>query len=185
MGERVVIGIAGKIASGKGIAAEHIVNRYSAGFIDFSQFLYQAMDIFQITHVRDNIQNLSTFLRSTYGQDVFSRAVRKQLDMQTESVIVIAGIRRKEEITHLSDVSGFHFLYIDSSIEARYERNKKAARKPGDSEMTFDEFSKKDSQESDQTIEGLKELASFVVENNGGVDDFLTRIDEAVSKLTS
>jgi len=175
--EKLIIGIVGKIASGKGMVAEHIHSRYKADFIDFSQFLYQAMDIFSIPHERKNINSLSIFLRATYGQDVFSRAVRKTLDARTEERVVIAGIRRDEDLVHLSDLGNFVLVYIESDVRIRYERNRSAARKPGDHAMTFEEFSAKDSDESNNTIEGLKSHAQHVLENNGSPEDFLKGLD--------
>ncbi len=177
MAPHLVIGIVGKIASGKGIAAEYIHDRYNASFIDFSQFLYKAMDIFSIPHERKKINTLSIFLRETYGQDVFSRAVRWQLDMQREGIVVIAGIRREEDLARLRDLSNFVLVYIESDIRIRYERNRSAKRKPGDGEMTFEEFSAKDSDESNNTIEGLKSRADHGLENNGSSEDFLKNLD--------
>ncbi|MDP2630833.1 MAG: hypothetical protein Q8P56_05515 [Candidatus Uhrbacteria bacterium] len=180
-----IIGIAGKIASGKGIAAEHIISRYTAGFIDYSQFLYRVLDIFTIPHERKNINALSIFLRGAYGQDVFNRAVMRELASRADDVIVLTGIRREQELAGLLDISSFSFLYIDSDIHARYERNRIAARKPGDADMSFEHFSEKDSDDSNRTIEGLKSRADSVIENNGTLDEFLGRLDTALEQIMS
>lgn len=180
-----IIGIAGKIASGKGIAAEHIISRYTAGFIDYSQFLYQVLDIFEVPHERKNVNALSIFLRATYGQDVLSRAVMRALDLRQDEIIILTGIRREQELSCLREIPGFSFLYIDSDIHTRYERNRIAARKPGDAEMSYDHFVEKDSDDSNRTIEGLKSAADCVIENNGSLEEFLARLDDAMKTIMS
>ena len=175
-----IIGIAGKIACGKGIAAEHIVSRYHAGFIDYSQFLYQALDIFAVPHERKHINALSIFLRATYGQGIFNNAVGRALKERTEDMVVVTGIRREQELDGLALIPGFVFLYIESDIDVRYRRNQTARRKPGDAEMSFEQFQEKDSDDSNRTIEGLKDRADYVVDNNGTRDEFLVEVDKAV-----
>ncbi|MBI4599400.1 hypothetical protein HY732_00585 [Candidatus Uhrbacteria bacterium] len=180
---KTIIGIAGKIAGGKGIAAEHIISRYHAGSIDYSQFLYQILDIFDVPHERKNINALSIFLRATYGQKIFNNAVLRELEQRKEDVVVLTGIRRGQELDGLSAIPGFVFLYIESDIHTRYERNRDAARKPGDAEMSFEQFAEKDSDDSNRTIEGLKTRADHVIENNGTTDEFLERLDLICSDL--
>jgi dephospho-CoA kinase len=180
-----IIGIAGKIASGKGVAAEHIVSRHHAGFIDYSQFLYRVLDIFAVSHERKNINALSIFLRATYGQGVFNNAVLRELGTVREDIVVVAGIRRDSELDGLREIPGFSLIYVDSDIHARYGRNRMCARKPGDAEMSFEQFAEKDSDDSNNTIEGLKQRADYVIENNGALDEFLTRLDQMVSKFVS
>jgi len=178
---RKVIGIAGKIASGKGIAAEHIISRYHAGCIDYSQFLYRVLDIFDVPHERKNINALSIFLRSAYGQGVFNNAVLQQLEKQSESIVAVTGIRREQELAQLRKIEGFCFLYIDSDIHSRYERNRRAARKPGDADMTFEQFVEKDSDDSNNTIQDLMVSADFIIDNNGTVDEFHAHIQQVIT----
>ena len=180
-----IIGIAGKIASGKGIAAEHIISRYTAGFIDYSQFLYRVLDIFTVPHERKNVNALSIFLRATYGQDVLNRAVMRELGQRQDEIIILTGIRREQELIRLREMPGFSFLYIDSDIHTRYERNRNAARKPGDAEMSFEHFAEKDSDDSNRTIEGLKSRADVVIENKGALDEFLGHLDDAMKDIMS
>jgi len=180
-----IIGIAGKIACGKGIAAEHIVSRYHAGFIDYSQFLYQVLDIFAVPHERKHINALSIFLRATYGQGIFNNAVVRALGEHKEELVVVTGIRREQELDGLAAIPGFVFLYIESDIDTRYQRNRTAHRKPGDAEMTFDQFQEKDSDDSNRTIEGLKDRADYVVENDGTRDEFLSQVDSVIAKIVS
>ncbi len=179
----VVIGIAGKIASGKGIAGEHIISRHSAGCIDYSQFLYHVLDIFAVSHERRNVNELSIFLRATYGQKVFNNAVLRELGEKKEDLVVVTGIRRDQELDALADIPGFSLIYVDSDIHLRYQRNRGAARKPGDAEMSFESFQEKDSDESNRTIEGLKKRADYVIQNNTTLDEFLCDIDKAVNSI--
>lgn len=182
---RKIIGIAGKIASGKGVAAEHSMRAYHATCIDYSQFLYQALDIFSLPHERKNINALSIFLRAAYGQDVLSRAVLRELSTREDELVVLTGIRRLPELEDLSKIPDFTFVYIDSDIHKRYQRNQSTARKPGDATMTFEEFVQKDSDDSNSTIEGLKERTDYVIENNGTREEFLCEFDSVIAKIIS
>lgn len=178
-----IIALAGRIASGKSKAAEILKNEYGMEHIEYSSFLYQGMDFFDIPHTRTNIDTWSTFLRSTYYQDVLSRAAQKRLRETPKEWVVLSTIRRHSDIEDIRSKYPFHLWYVEADQKIRYERHVSSARKVGDADMTFEQFQEIEKNEVQSSIPLLKEHAEVVLENNTDFDSFIARVQQNVQKL--
>lgn len=180
-----IIALAGRIASGKSKAAEILKNEYDMEHIEYSSFLYQGMDFFDIPHTRTNIDTWSTFLRSTYYQDILSRAAQKRLRETRKKWVVLSTIRRLSDIEDIRSKYPFHLWYVEADQKVRYERHVSSARKVGDADMTFEQFQEIETNEVQSSIPPLKEHAEVVLENNGDYEAFLNEIRANANRLIS
>lgn len=171
-----IIALAGHIASGKSKAAELLAREYGMEHIEYSSCLYAVLDIFDIPHTRLNIDCLSTFLRSAYGQDVFSRAVQKKLRETTSKWVVLSTIRRASDIESIRGKYPVRLWYVDAERRIRYERHVSSARKTGDADMSFEEFRRIEENEVQRSIPLLKTEAETIIENNNGYESFLDSV---------
>ena len=153
MSKKVVVGIAGKLASGKGTVTKYIVNTYGGKKTRSSDPLRQTLDIFDVPQSRENLDSLSTFLRSTYGEGTISAAVARVLRELTSSVVIFDGMRRLIDIETIRSFEHSLFIYVHADQKIRYERCKSRNENVGDNTMSFTVFQEKDSEEPEQQIE--------------------------------
>lgn len=178
-----IIAFAGKIACGKGIANHVLALEWGAAEINYSDTLHNALWIIGIDECRDNIEQLSTFLRTTFGGDVFERAMLKKISSTKSNLITLCGIRRASDFNHIREQYALTLIYIESLIEKRYTRYIKRGRGTGDSELSLEAFLDKDTKEPELQIEKLKELSDIVIENNGTLDEFKDNLRTAITHL--
>ena len=65
---KLILGIAGEIASGKGTVTQYIINEHKANSYRFSDMLRDILKRLYTEHSRENMQKLSTAIRENYGE---------------------------------------------------------------------------------------------------------------------
>lgn len=178
--QKIIIGLAGEMACGKGTVAKYIENKYNASSYRFSTMLRDVLKRLYIEEKRENIQILSTILRQNYGEDLFAKVMAEDVEKDNNKVIVIDGIRRLSDIEHLKKISEFKLIYIDADIKKCYERIIQRGENIDDNEKTFEEFEKEHFQESESQIKDLKNCADQVVDNNMDYEYLYGQIDKLV-----
>ncbi len=181
--QKIIIGIAGKMASGKGTVANALVLDYQADRVRSSKPLRLVLDQFLIPQKREHLQKLSTLLRQAFGEQTLIQSIVHQITLSTASLVVFDGIRRAIDVQTLKTLPNFLFIYVDAPSQIRYERYVKRNENPGDGAMTYEEFLKEDNAEPESEIEGLKELADHVIDSSVSYDQFHTDMRELFKKL--
>lgn len=180
---KIILGLAGEIASGKGTAAKYVVERYAGGTHRFSTVLRDILERIYLEENRENMQKMSTVLRENFFGDILSMIIAKDVAKDERPVIAIDGVRRMADITYLRKLDGFKLVYIDAAMEKRYERIVQRGENADDNRKTFEEFKKDHQREAELQIRDLKGKADFVVDNNGGFEDLYRQIDGIIQKL--
>lgn len=183
MTKKIILGLTGKIACGKGTASAYLIKRYHVAKYGFSDSLREVLNLYDLPITRANMQNLSTLLRQNFSEDILAKAMVKKTKEADNSVVVIDGVRRYTDIEHFFKFKNFFLIFIDTDEQLRFKRYVKRNESPGDSQMEFNEFNKRDTAESETQIEALKGKAHFVITNNGNTDEFYLKIEEAISKI--
>ncbi|MCX6792871.1 MAG: AAA family ATPase [Candidatus Falkowbacteria bacterium] len=179
----IVIGLVGPLSAGKGRVSEYIVNKYGASRHGFSDSLRDAMDRLQIEKNRVNFQDLSTFLRQRFGEDLLAKAMAKDIREDNHEYIVVEGIRREADIAYLKEIPNFHLVAIDADIKLRYERLVKRSQNTDDDNKTFEEFVEDHKREADASVPILMTKAEFQIDNNGSEEDLDKQINSIIEKI--
>jgi dephospho-CoA kinase len=180
--QKIILGFTGEIASGKGTAAKHMVEKYGSGYFRFSTILRDVLKRLHLEESRGNTQKLSTLLRQNFGEDILSRVISKDVADDRHEIIAVDGVRRLSDIKHLKDVRGFRLVYIEADIEKRFERIVKRGENVDDRNKTFEQFKKDNEGEAEAQIKGLKAHADFVVDNNCAIGELYGKIDGIVKE---
>lgn len=175
-----IFGIAGQIAAGKDTVANYIIKKTNAKTFKFSQVLRDLLNRIHQEIKRENLQKISTFLRQNFGEDILANCIYEDIKNSNNEVIVIDGVRRFDDIKKLKTLENFKLIYIDTSIENRYNRIIKRSENSDDQTKTFEEFKKENEQESESQIIKLKEFADIIIENNGNLEELYQKIDKVV-----
>lgn len=177
---KIIIGLAGEMACGKGTVAKHIVEKYKAGSYRFSTMLRDVLKRLYIEESRESMQELSTMVRKKFGEDLFAKVMSEDVKKDDNEVIVIDGIRRMADIEYLKKIPEFRLVYIEADITKCYERIINRRENADDSEKTFEEFEKEHQQEAEIQIKDLKNYADYTIDNNENYNHLYEQIDKII-----
>lgn len=180
--EKIILGITGEIASGKGTTAKYLIEKYSATTHRFSTALRDVAKRVYLEESRENLQKISTMLRENFGDDILSKVIFYDVNNDKNKIITIDGVRRMGDIEFLKQIPGFKLVYAEASMENRYQRIIKRGENVDDNTKTFEDFKKDHEREAELQIKDLKNVADFVIDNNGSLDDLYNQIDSILSR---
>ncbi len=183
MQKKIIIGIAGRMGCGKGMAGSYLAKKYQAERFRSSTPLRASLDIFCIPQSRENMGKFSTFLRTTYGEQTIAHAVVELVEKSTAQICIFDGMRRKIDAETFHALDNFFLLFIETDKKIRYERYIKRDENPGDADMPYNEFLERSNAEPEQEIDLLKEKADFIIENSGTLEEFEQKVEEIIQKI--
>src|SRR3989344_4173111 len=161
--QKIIIGVAGEIASGKDTVGQYVAEKYDALQLRFSQLLRDILDRMGLEQNREHMSTLSVHLRKAFGEDILSRAILIEAEKSQKDIIVVDGVRRLPDIIHMETSEHFYFVYVDASPEKRYERLIKRRQNTDDATKTPVQFEKDAQLETELQIHDLKTRADFVI----------------------
>lgn len=174
---KIILGITGEMASGKGTAADYLINKKGGVGYRFSSILRDLGKRLYLDETRENLQKMSTAVREYFGQDILCKVIHKDVEKDQSELIVIDGVRREQDVQEFSKLKEFKLVYIETDLEKRFERIKKRAENSDDKNKTFEEFQADHQREAEQEIKKLKNQADFIIDNNGSFEDLYQQIN--------
>ena len=180
---KIVFGIIGMPASGKGTIADYLEKTYGAPKLRFSDALSTILERLKLEKTRDHQITLSEVLRETCGEDILSRAIQIGVQKSNADLIVVDGVRREGDLVTLKEVSAFHLIGVDAEQQTRYERAKLRSEKTEESNQTFLDFQKLDQRSTEVTTRELMQNAEIVFDNNGTLQHLYEQINQFVQAI--
>ncbi len=181
--DKIIIGLVGEIASGKGTAAKYLQEKYDASTYRFSTPLRDVLNRLYIENDRHNLQRISLVLRTAYGQDLFAKIITEDVKKSTANLIIVDGIRRLEDIKYLKELPNFYLVYITADINLRYERITSRDENTDDGKKTFADFQKDHEAETELAIPQIGAAADFKIENSDGMEKFYSDIENIIKQI--
>jgi dephospho-CoA kinase len=183
MATKIILGFVGDLASGKGTVCQYLKEKYNVTSYRFSTMLRDILNRIYVENNRENLQDLSTFLRGRYGQDIMSRIIVKDVLNDKNDTVAVEGIRRPTDITYLQELPGFHLIYITADPKLRWQRMVLRQENPDDATKTFEQFLKDEQAEADMLIKELGAKAKYTIVNNGTVEQFYNEMESVLNKI--
>jgi len=177
------LGIASEIGAGKTTVGEYIKKKHNGKAFKFSEPLRDILKRLNLEETRANVQNLSTALRETFGQQLLSSVLLLDIKKSDSQVIIIDGIRRLEDIEFFKNLPEFLLIYIEAPERMRFGRIVGRGENFGDSTKTFEQFQKDNQAETELMIHKLKDVAKEVIDNSGTPEDLYARIDAVIGNF--
>lgn len=178
---KIILGLAGEIASGKGTVAQYIVDKHNGSSHRFSTMLRDVAHRMYLEENRENLQRLSIMFRKNFHDDLLSMVIAKDAENDTHEIIAIDGVRRLADISYLKKIENFKLVYIEASLENRFDRITKRGENTDDAKKPFEEFKKDHEREAELQIGELKNHADYMIDNNGSFGDLYKQIDKIIS----
>lgn len=180
---KLIVGIAGQIASGKDTVSKYIADEYGAIRYGSSSIFRATLRNLFLPETRDNLQKMSLALRQTFGDDLVARVLHEDIKRTAGEFIVVDGVRRLSDILLLKQEPNFYLLYVDAPLELRYERIVKRAQNADDQTKTIEEFRQDHEREAEISIKALQSQANGVVENDGDLTKLFEQVDMFIKKI--
>lgn len=180
MPTKKIIGLVGKISSGKGTVAEYLKKNNNAVTYRFSTILRDILKRLHKKITRENMQNLSTTLRQNFGEDLLAKVIAEDVKKDERDLIVVDGIRRLADIKYLSELPHFTLVKIMATPEIRYKRLIQRTENQGDTQKTYEEFLADEKKEADAEIPVVMEKAEIELSNEGGFEELYGQINKII-----
>ncbi len=180
---KIILGFVGDLASGKGTVCQYLKEKHAVTSYRFSTMLRDILDRIYVEKTRENLQDLSTFLRGRYGQDIMSKVIAKDVQNDANPIVAVEGIRRPTDITYLQELPGFHLIYITADPKIRWQRMVLRKENIDDAGKTFEQFLKDEQAEADMLIKDLGKQAKYTIVNNGNIEEFHSNMEEILDQI--
>jgi len=193
MNKRIIVGVVGQIASGKGILIKYLTEKL--GFVSFSlsSILHDELKKKKVEKfTRKTLQDMGDELRKREGDEVLARRVIKTLLKQNKERIVIEGIRNPGEIEFLKkNPNNFILIGVKAKRELRFKRL--LSRGKEWDPKNYNDFVKVDKRDlgmgqdkSGQQVRKCLKMTDYMLTNNRDVESFYRKIERLfIHKLFS
>lgn len=180
MPAKLILGITGLMASGKGTAAAYLKKTHGASTYRFSDMLMDVLDRFYLDRSRDNLIKISEAVRGTFGEDIMAKTMAGDVGKDINPLIVVEGVRRMADIAYLERLEGFVLVEIVADIKTRHERLVKRGEKADDATKTFAEFEADHQRSTELSIIEVAALAKKRIDNNGDLPRLYQQLDALI-----
>ncbi len=147
---KVVLGFVGELSSGKGTSVSYLKEKYGASTYSFSTMLRDILDRIYVEQTRDNLIDLSVFLR------------------------------RHADIEYLKKLPNFVLVEISADQETRFDRLKKRNQNVDDQSKTWEQFLADAEKPTEISIREVAKAATKHVDNNGTIEQLKIQLDNLV-----
>lgn len=191
---KLVIGIVGAPLAGKETCAnlfEKLLTEdgYSVSRHTFSDILRDTLDLWNISHGRENEQKMAMVMNAEtgFGDGSLSRAMKHRIANDTSDVTILDGVRwlGDEEMIRSLNNEGIKtiLIYIYATPEIRYARLTERNR-AGESTTTWEDFMRQGEARTEVDIPDIGSRAEIILNNNyEDVNDFRKDIERVYENL--
>lgn len=180
---KIIIGLVGEIASGKGTVVKYLKKKYQVSSCRFSDSLRDVLNRLYLEINRNNLQKLSQILRQNFGENLLAKVIVEDIKNNKNKFIIIDGVRRIADIENLKQLPEFKLIYITADIKTRYNRLTKREENKDDKNKTFQQFLKDNQVEAELEILKVSRQAHYKIYNNGNFKELYKQIDKIIYKV--
>lgn len=131
-----------------------------------------------------NVGNVAHTMRKTYGMDVWAkRTVEKIHSFNNPPIVVIDGVRNKEEIDYFKKTLGLDFVVIAITAAEELRRKRAIARRRSDDSKDLKDLQERDNREISWGVHSVIAEADIIIPNNGSLDQFKKQVQSVLNKL--
>ena len=182
----MIIGLTGKIGSGKTAVSEYLVSRgfeyHSLSDAIREEILDRGLQI-----TREVLIDVGNELREKFGPGILAERILSSLD--SDQNYVIDSIRNPQEVDVLRSRTDFTLLALEAEQGTRFERSRKRGRE--NAAQTLSQFAEEEARELDsdnparQQLNATRQKADLIVTNDGTLEELHRRLDALLPPLMS
>lgn len=180
--KQIIFGFVGLMASGKGEASTYLKESKGASVYRFSTILRDVLKRLHIPEERTNLAKMSDILRDAFGDDLLARVMAEDAKNDSNQIIVIDGIRRLADISHLAKLSNFVLVEIMVDSKVRYKRLVTRGENTDEQKKTYEQFLNDQTISTEVTIPPVMAVAQEHINNNGTTGELHQQLDALLKK---
>jgi dephospho-CoA kinase len=178
-----VIGVVGKIGSGKDEVLKYLKQRYGVPYISTGDIVRDIAAREGIEATRENLESISERCFATMGKGCFVKMAGDEIKKRGWQIAGISGIRAPADVKTLKEMFVDSFILVRVEVqdpELRFQRV--VRRHEGRDPEKYEQFQVQDySEEEIFHISKTAGMADYAVGNDGTLDDLHTQVDELVA----
>ncbi len=186
---KLIIGIVGPLASGKGAIADYFRRNFGAATVTLSYFVHEALRERGVKdYTRADLQDMGNELRQQFGNQILAEKAIQKIDQEGNSIVVIEGIRNPKEVEFLRKQKHFYLLAVNADNKVRFSRLT-FRNKPWDPTnwRDFMKTSRRDlgegEEKSGQQVKKCMGLADFAITNNRDLAYVYRQMERVVFRI--
>lgn len=183
----LIIGITGTLGAGKGTIVDYLVEHKNFKHYSVRSFLIEEIEKRQLPVNRDSMTMVANQMRAQHSPSYVTDQLFEKALLSGENCI-IESIRTPGEIDSLREKENFFLFAIDAPSELRFDRI--VIRKSETDHISYDTFLQNESREMDtddpnkQNLRKCIEMADFVFENSGSIEDLHKEIEKVLQNIS-
>jgi dephospho-CoA kinase len=178
---KIIIGLAGEIASGKDTVADYVRGKYNGVTVSFSQPLRDILNRLYLPIDRLHLSGLAQTLIDKFGTDILSKTIATEIEKSDKKIFVLPNIRREGDYEHLKKNPGFILVGVNTDPRIRYERLIKRGQNEDDKNKTWEQFQADSKISTEVEIATLIKKSAYQFDNNGSLEDLYKQIELFIS----
>ena len=182
----VVIGITGTLGAGKGTIVDYLKTNYGFSHYSVRDFLIQEINKRGLKVDRDSMTIVANDLRLNNSPSYITDQLYLQA-IEKNNNCIIESIRTPGEIISLQNKTSFYLFAVDANPKVRYKRI--TIRKSDTDSIDYSTFLANEAREMNttdpnkQNLSKCIEMADFVFNNDGDIDNLNDNIKEVLTKI--
>ena len=182
----IIIGITGTLGAGKGTIVNFLEKEKGYQHYSVRGFLVDEIKKRGLEVNRDSMTSVANDLRAQHSPSFIIDQLYAMAKASGKNC-VIESIRAPGEIESLRKKSRFYLFAVDAKPEIRFQRIK--ARASVTDNVDFETFLANEKREMNtddpnkQNLGKCIELANYVFENNGKVEDLVKKVSQAIENM--
>ena len=177
---KLIIGLTGRICSGKTTISEYLRNKRGAAEFRFSNILKDILKRLHMENKRTNLQALGAGIRDCMGPEVLLNAMIGDLEDNGYEIAVLDGVRYPNEVTMIHKLKGI-VINVTAPEEVRHARAVSRGTR-GEANMTIEQFRANEQEETEKHLDEMAEIADYTIENTGSFDDLYAEIEKIIEE---
>lgn len=177
-----VIGIIGRMGSGKTEVSEYLRRRYGTPVVAIGDIVREIADVEGLPPTRTNLNDLSKRYAEQYGPDFFARRVLDKAEEIPDPAFAVAGVRTPADVATFRTLLGDDFVLVHVDVTAattRFERLRQRACEQDP--QTYDAFLRMDDEEERRFSlgEAIRQ-ADRTLQNDGALGDLYEQVEQVI-----
>ena len=182
---KIILGLMGKPAAGKDTFINILQELYpeqTVANLRFSDILGEICDFLGIKKDRDGLSLVARMMKEKIAPDALAQAMKKKMATVQADFVCLNGVRWAADVDLIEDLGGY-LIFIEAEAKARWHRATERGEKPGETELTFEQFLNQEDTDNDRTMDTLKDRVNMSMDNNGTRDAYRKQIADWIRQL--
>ena len=173
----MIIGICGKIGSGKDTIADYLASKYEFKKVVVSDIIRKEMEKKNLKINRESMQNFSKEMKEKYGNGIWARKTLEYIKEHKIKNVVISGVRDKKELEEFRKDPSFVLIFVWAPQKLRFQRLIK--RGSYKDPKTLEEAIEQEKREEKlfDLYNNCKEYADYLIANDSTIENLHQTVD--------